>query len=363
MSLTEMDYVHGDLMVSILSPLEVFRGFVWNIFHMMYEEYAVKNRHKRKNLYNPPPPSSSSMSKGEDMSIPDDFTPQLTQTEIIMSLWWRHLVAGGVAGAVSRSCTAPLDRIKIYFQVHGRNHKSTLSIFKEMIKEGGIKSLWRGNGINILKITPEMAIKFMTYEEAKLHISNINNTEPNMSERFIAGSFAGAVSQTIIYPLEVLKTRLAMGKTNEFRGIIDATRILYINEGMMCFYRGYVPNLLGIIPYAGLDLTIYETLKKCYLDTYGEGTPSTGLLLGCGAASSTCAQVFCYPLALVRTRMQAQKGSQTSMMTMIRHIIVHDGFAGLYTGLTLNLIKVIPAVSISYAIYEHCIKALGVQMT
>ncbi|XP_075229123.1 solute carrier family 53 member 1-like isoform X1 [Lycorma delicatula] len=96
MSLTEMGYVHGDLMVSILSPLEVFRRFVWNFFrlenehlnncgkfravrdisvapmdssdqtqilHMMDEEDGVTNRHKRKKLYNPPPPSSSSSNK------------------------------------------------------------------------------------------------------------------------------------------------------------------------------------------------------------------------------------------------------------------------------------------------------------
>ncbi|XP_075230199.1 short Calcium-binding Mitochondrial Carrier [Lycorma delicatula] len=299
---------------------------------------------------------------GEDMNVPDDFT----QKEMITGMWWRHLVAGGVAGAVSRTCTAPLDRIKIHLQVHGRNGKSILGICRDMIQEGGIRSLWRGNGINVLKIAPESAIKFMTYEQAKQHISNVNNAEPNIGERFVAGSFAGAVSQSVIYPLEVLKTRLALGKTNEFRGIVDAAKKFYINEGIICFYRGYVPNLLGIVPYAGIDLAVYETLKKCYLDRYGGETPSTWLLLGCGAASSTCGQVCGYPLALVRTRMQAQRvsgGSTTSMIAMIRHIIVSEGFTGLYTGLTPNFIKVIPAVSISYAVYEHCREALGVQMT
>lgn len=50
---------------------------------------------------------------GEDLGVPDDFSEQ----EIITGMWWRHLVAGGVAGAVSRTCTAPLDRLKIFLQV------------------------------------------------------------------------------------------------------------------------------------------------------------------------------------------------------------------------------------------------------
>lgn len=47
------------------------------------------------------------------MNVPDDFT----QTEMQTGMWWRHLAAGGVAGAVSRTCTAPLDRLKVFLQV------------------------------------------------------------------------------------------------------------------------------------------------------------------------------------------------------------------------------------------------------
>lgn len=50
---------------------------------------------------------------GEDMNVPDDFTPSELQT----GKWWRHLLAGGIAGAVSRTCTAPLDRLKVFLQV------------------------------------------------------------------------------------------------------------------------------------------------------------------------------------------------------------------------------------------------------
>lgn len=50
---------------------------------------------------------------GEDTAVPDDFTPE----ELITGEWWRHLVAGGVAGSVSRTFTAPLDRLKVFLQV------------------------------------------------------------------------------------------------------------------------------------------------------------------------------------------------------------------------------------------------------
>lgn len=51
---------------------------------------------------------------GENIIIPDDFT----EKEMKMGIWKINLMAGAMAGAVSRSCTAPLDRIKVMLQVH-----------------------------------------------------------------------------------------------------------------------------------------------------------------------------------------------------------------------------------------------------
>lgn len=324
---------------------------------------------------------------GEDLAIPEEFT----ETEILQGVWWRHLVAGGAAGTVSRTCTAPLDRLKVLLQVNKRltpeiGAVSTMkggviqvhatkpaqlgivSGMQHMLEEGGIRSLWRGNGINVIKIAPESALKFMAYEQMKRIIRGGQSRELSIQERFCAGSAAGAISQTIIYPMEVLKTRLALRRTGQYSSISDCAKKLLANEGVSCFYRGYLPNLMGIIPYAGIDLAVYETLKRYYLSHHSDKEdPGVVLMLACGTASSTCGQIASYPLALVRTRLQAQgvtAGSKKdTMFTLFRTILTNEGVQGLYRGITPNFMKVAPAVSISYVVYEHVRQALGVEMS
>ncbi|KAM4675015.1 mitochondrial adenyl nucleotide antiporter SLC25A23-like [Discoglossus pictus] len=307
---------------------------------------------------------SSMLDIGESLAVPDEFS----QAEIRSGTWWKQLLAGGVAGAVSRTGTAPLDRLKVLMQVHGSQSqsRSMLRGLINMIEEGGIRALWRGNGINVLKIAPESAIKFMAYEQIKKLIRGEHETL-RVRERFIAGSLAGAIAQTVIYPMEVLKTRLALRRTGQYSGMCDCARQIMRTEGIRAFSKGYLPNLLGIVPYAGIDLAVYETLKNTWLQRYRSGTsadPGILVLLACGTVSSTCGQIASYPLALVRTRMQAQasiQGSpQLSMLALFRHIVAREGILGLYRGIAPNFMKVIPAVSISYVVYENMKRVLGV---
>jgi len=293
---------------------------------------------------------------------------------LFAGIWWRHLVAGGIAGAVSRTCTAPLDRLKVLLQVHGgRKQTSILDTFRYMYQEGGLKGLWRGNGINVIKIAPESALKFMAYDEMKKHIKGSDNRDLEVYERLMAGSFAGALSQTAIYPLEVMKTRLALRKTGEFKSIFDCAKTIYKADGLKTFYRGYWPNLFGIIPYAGIDLAVYETLKAYCVEKYVEEnkSPNALLLLSCGTFSSCCGQLAAYPLALVRTKLQSQAGltgklhlppEQTHTLGLFRYILRTEGVKGLYRGIVPNFCKVAPAVSISYYVYERTRSRLGVEM-
>uniref|UniRef100_A0AC11BRC4 Solute carrier family 25 member 25 n=1 Tax=Ovis aries TaxID=9940 RepID=A0AC11BRC4_SHEEP len=334
---------------------------------------------------------------GENLTVPDEFTVEERQT----GMWWRHLVAGGGAGAVSRTCTAPLDRLKVLMQVHASrsNNMCIVGGFTQMIREGGARSLWRGNGINVLKIAPESAIKFMAYEQIKRLIGSDQETL-RIHERLVAGSLAGAIAQSSIYPMEVratsvlgraarvevggrtgpysgfhhppwalqvLKTRMALRKTGQYSGMLDCARKILAREGVAAFYKGYVPNMLGIIPYAGIDLAVYETLKNAWLQRYAVNSADPGVfvLLACGTMSSTCGQLASYPLALVRTRMQAQASMEgapeVTMSSLFKQILRTEGAFGLYRGLAPNFMKVIPAVSISYVVYENLKITLGVQ--
>lgn len=286
------------------------------------------------------------------------------------AFWWQHLVAGGAAGAASRSCTAPLDRLKCMFMVYGSrtNNLRLATVVRRMLEEGGVTSLWRGNAINIVKVIPEMALKFMIYEQIKcaMKVSTGCSRDLGIAERFVAGSLAGALAQSAIYPLEVLKTRLVLRNTGQYSSALDCAEKIWLHDGIRGFYRGFIPNALGILPYAGIDLAVYETLKRRYISRQSvESEPPAVVLLVCAIVSSSCGQLVTYPLTLVRTRLQANVAIDgTGTMTgTFRSILTSDGVAGLYRGLAANFLKVAPAVSISYIVYEKTRGLLGVQMT
>ncbi|XP_002715499.1 mitochondrial adenyl nucleotide antiporter SLC25A24 isoform X2 [Oryctolagus cuniculus] len=297
---------------------------------------------------------STAVDIGESIAIPDEFTEQEKQS----GDWWKRLVAAGIASAVARTCTAPFDRLKVMMQVQSLKTRrmKLISGFEQMVKEGGILSLWRGNGVNVFKIAPETAIKIGAYEQYKKWLS-FDDTRIGILQRFISGSLAGATAQTCIYPMEVLKTRLAVATTGEYSGITDCGKKLLKHGGVRTFFKGYLPNMLGIVPYAGLDLAVYELLKNYWLDHYAENSVDPGImiLLGCSTLSHTCGQLASFPLNLIRTRMQAEALAEketTPMIQLIREIYKKEGKKGFFRGITPNIIKLLPAVIIGCVAYE-----------
>lgn len=286
------------------------------------------------------------------------------------------LIAGGIAGAVSRTATAPLDRLKTLIQVHGSTNRYNVGVAGGLVsiwREGGALAFFRGNFANCLKIAPESATKFFSFEVLKNKLSNQYGNQYPLLQKFVAGAIAGAISQVLVYPLDSMKVRMAISPTS--MSLPQAFRNTYAYGGVSSFYNGIKPCVLGVIPYAGIDLAIYETLKSVYTDytmQYLTNNPKEGtrashamaimVPLVCGTISSTIAQFFSYPFALVRTRLQSQGigVEYNGMGDVFKKTVKKDGFFGLYKGMVPNLLKVVPAVGISYVVYEQVKRKLTV---
>lgn len=156
------------------------------------------------------------------------------------------------------------------------------------------------------------------------------------------------------------------------RLIIATAKKMWASNGIAAFYRGLGMGLAGIAPYAALDLGTFEYLKRlivtrkallenCHEDDVQLGNLETGAV---GAFSGAFGASMVYPMNLLRTRLQAQgtalhPATYTGIMDVCRKTIKGEGWRGLFKGLTPNLLKVAPSVSISYIVYENSKRLMG----
>ncbi|KAJ1259820.1 hypothetical protein BS78_10G185300 [Paspalum vaginatum] len=295
---------------------------------------------------------------GEQAAIPEGISKHVNAS--------KYLIAGGIAGAASRTATAPLDRLKVIMQVQ-TSRTTVLHAIKDIWTKGGMLGFFRGNGLNVVKVAPESAIRFYAYEMLKEYImkrKGENKSAVGASERLVAGGLAGAVAQTAIYPIDLVKTRLQTYEGGKVPRIGALSRDILMHEGPRAFYRGLVPSLLGIVPYAGIDLAVYETLKdvsKTYI--LKDSDPGPLVQLGCGTVSGALGATCVYPLQVIRTRLQAQQANSESayrgMSDVFWRTLQHEGVSGFYKGILPNLLKVVPAASITYLAYEAMKKNLS----
>ncbi|KAK5780450.1 Ca(2+)-binding ATP:ADP antiporter SAL1 PWA37_002578 [Arxiozyma heterogenica] len=327
-----------------------------------------------------------------DLSSEGDITPT---SEFIRG--FSYFLAGGISGVISRTCTAPFDRIKVFLIARTdlastllnskkdllvKNPKADINKIRSPIikaitslyKQGGIKAFYVGNGLNAFKVFPESSIKFGTFELVKRLISKIEGIEnpQNLSQMatYLAGGISGVMAQFSSYPIDTLKFRIQCAPLdNPLHGnrlLIDTAKQMYKEGGLSIFYRGVSVGLMGIFPYAALDLGTFTTLKRWYIERQAKqmGVPSDKLkldnlaVLPIGAFSGSVGATVVYPINLLRTRIQAQGTfahpyTYVGFIDCFKQTVAREGYQGLYKGLVPTLAKVIPAVSISYLCYEN----------
>lgn len=141
---------------------------------------------------------------------------------------------------------------------------------KDVAKREGVIALWRGNSATMARIIPYAAIQFTSHEQYKklLRVDQDRKNGTNI-RRFLAGSLAGVTSQSLTYPLDMARARMAV--TDKYSGYKTLRSVffkIWRDEGPRTFFRGYWATVVGVVPYAGMSFYTYETLKNKYIGKF-----------------------------------------------------------------------------------------------
>lgn len=350
--------------------------------HRHSEQHLHPHRHQDA-------PAVSALSYAEQAAQLRETTDEEKSTRYAALSICKSLIAGGVAGGVSRSAVAPLERLKILLQVQtAQNAKYTgmLQGLRAIWRSEGLRGFFKGNGTNCARIVPNSAVKFFAYEEASNGIlwlvrqqTGHEDAELTPLLRLGAGATAGIVAMSATYPLDMVRGRLTVQTENSphhYKGMFHALTTVTREEGVRALYKGWLPSVIGVVPYVGLNFAVYETLKDWVVKAYaGQGATSDADLsvltkLACGAAAGTTGQTVAYPLDVVRRRMQmvgwkdATHGgaAYSGMLDAFRQTLRREGVGALYKGLVPNSVKVVPSIAIAFVTYEVMKDLLGVEI-
>ncbi|XP_066253633.1 mitochondrial coenzyme A transporter SLC25A42 isoform X2 [Euwallacea similis] len=284
----------------------------------------------------------------------DPKLKHLSNTQIVIT----SLTAGALAGALAKTTIAPLDRTKINFQISHKSYstRKALKFLVETLKKQGFFALWRGNSATMARIAPYSAIQFTSHEQWKRVLKVDQNNGFRNERLFLAGSLAGLTSQALTYPFDFARARMAVTHKLEYATLRQVFHKIYLVEGASAFFKGFVPTMAGVIPYAGMSFFTYDSLKRLYrehIDNTFVIHPIASLLFG--AIAGVISQSTSYPLDIVRRRMQTDTtGKYPNMHQTILYVYRTEGIKkGFYKGLSMNWIKGPIAVGISYATYDN----------
>lgn len=156
-------------------------------------------------------------------------------------------------------------------------------------------------------------------------------------EGAVAGATAGVVVETVLYPIDTIKTRLQAARAGGqivFKGL----------------YSGLAGNLCGVLPASAVFVGIYEPVKHKLLQAFPDHLSSVAHLTA-GAVGGAAASLIRVPTEVVKQRMQTLQF--TSAPSAVRVIVANEGFLGLYSGFGAFLLRDLPFDAIQFCLYEQ----------
>ncbi|KAB2061684.1 hypothetical protein ERO13_A10G096600v2 [Gossypium hirsutum] len=298
-----------------------------------------------------------------------------------LSQWqWETATAGAVAGFATVAAMYPLDIVRTRFQVNdGRvtnfpAYKNTAHAIFTITRLEGLKGLYAGFLPAVLGSTVSWGLYFFFYGRAKQRYSKNREEKLSSGHHLASAAEAGALVSLCTNPIWLIKTRLQLQnplhQSRRYSGIYDALRTILREEGWTALYRGLGPGLL-MVSHGAIQFTAYEELRRIMVDYKEKKQKSEGAsnLLNSfdyallGGSSKIAAILITYPFQVIRTRAQQRPSKEgipryMNSWHVVKETARFEGIRGFYKGITPNLLKNVPASSITFIVYENVLKLL-----
>lgn len=269
----------------------------------------------------------------------------------------QDFLVGGVSAAISKTCVAPIERVKLLLQNQDassqikadQRYKGIADCFARVAREQGIPSMWRGNMANVIRYFPTQALNFAFKDTFKKYLNPYNKkTQPGMFfvGNILSGGAAGAASLCVVYPLDFARTRLAVdvGKgegSRQFNGLVDCIAKIAKSDGPLGLYRGFGISVMGIIVYRGAYFGLFDTGNAII---FGDNKNANFFAMwGFAQLTTTAAGVISYPMDTVRRRLMMQSGRADKMYSgtidCFNKILANEGSGAFFKGAASNIIR------------------------
>jgi len=297
--------------------------------------------------------------------------------------FFTNFALGGVSGAIAKTCTAPIERVKLIIQTQDANpriksgevprYTGIGNCFSRVQSEQGFLSFWRGNFTNIIRYFPTQAFNFAFKDSIKSLFPRANpNTE--FGKFFLinmaSGGLAGAGSLLIVYPLDYARTRLASdvgtGK-RDFKGLGDCLlKTARGPKGPIALYNGFGVSVAGIIPYRGVYFGLYDSLRT--KNPYKNDLGVVGILSKFVVAQFTAiaAGYASYPFDTIRRRLQMQsekpkeQWQYSGTADCFRQILAKEGGRAFFKGAGANALRTVGSALV-LVLYDQLQQMLGIE--
>jgi len=288
------------------------------------------------------------------------------QQEVTMNDFALDFFLGGMSGAISKTATAPIERVKLVIQTQDANprimsgevarYTGIGNCFSRIYQEQGLGAFWRGNFTNVIRYFPTQAFNLAFKDTIKKMFPKYNpKTEfwQFFAVNLASGGAAGAGSLTIVYPLDYARTRLASdvgsGKKT-FEGLGDClVKTARGPKGVMGLYNGFGVSVAGIIAYRGVQFGTFDTIMG--LNPYKDDLGLMGMVSTFASAQTAvlASATVTYPFDTVRRRLQmeSEKAVEDRMYKGTFHCVqtisAKEGVSALYKGFAANALRTVGA--------------------